>query len=173
METIRNNRWNRLFHPKEIEANFEKVKQLQFIVIWTPRLLEKIGDVLYSCDRSFKFKVKITGVKTLNEVFELHVEAWAMGFRGKGLGPSEMFRTKDILQMEESEVFLEGRQSYNIQNITFWEAHKEEGKTMLTTRMSDYEFVLQRYKRKLFYGIKAITKNAEKKLKKLEALGYQ
>lgn len=176
MEALRNTRWNRLFHTKEVKANVELKDRLQQFVLRAPGLISKIGEVTYQEGKVDS--VEVTGAISLYNILSLHKEVWDAGFQNENLGPSPygMFRTKSIPTMKPEEVYLGDIWGLYTKNIPFWEKYKNEEKTgggfPIFEYLTVYLIILGQYKRLLSSNVQAIAKEAEKELKELERLGY-
>lgn len=94
------------------------------------------------------FIAEIRKVKTLSEVFILHIQIWASGIHSENFGPNEfgIFRTKDILKMKPEEVYLGNINGLWTKPLPFWEECSEE----------DYNSVLNQYKSILVSNMKLI-----------------
>ena len=152
-----------------------KEKLLKLIEI-APEFIARIGDVTY--EEKDKSSAKVTGAKTLMEIFDLHKELWVAGFQNANLGPDScgMFRTESIPTMKPEEVFLGNIWGLFTKNIPFWEQSKKEGKTgggyTIYEYLTVYQIVLSQYKRLVSSNVKAISREAEEKLEELKKLGY-
>ena len=109
---ISNNLWNKIFHKKALKEYKAYQEQCNRIVGWYPQLIQDLKRA-----------------KDLPTLLSIHKHAWEIGYRNKNLAPCEwgIFRTKDILTMTPSEVYLGGLDTgLNTNNIPFWESHKTD-----------------------------------------------
>lgn len=176
MEIYRDTKWNRLFHLKQIKANYDLKEKLKSLVDFAPDFLEEIGEVTYKPEDYTS--AKVTGADSLLKLLELHKEAWSTGFQNEYLAPDKKtFRTKSIDTMTPDEVFFGGDLwGLDTHNITFWEGFKEEGKRnggfSIYRYLTVYQIVLQRYKEILTGNIKLIKAQADRKIAELKEMGY-
>lgn len=130
---IKNTFWNRVFRRKALVRQERQLKdQLKF------------GESLL---------IKLSRATRLQQVFEIHKEAWSKGFRNKNLGPCPygMFRTDDIATMSPSEVFLGNIGGLWTFPLPEWEKSDSES----------YEKVLEQYKHILHSNINALIIKAK------------
>lgn len=107
---IKDNKWNRIFHKKQIIRQTELYDKYQTMVRASQELLQKISEAEY-----------------LVQLMVYHKEAWKVGYKNDNLAPCKygIFRTKDILSMTIDEVFLGGIYGLNTHTIRFWEDCKD------------------------------------------------
>jgi hypothetical protein len=78
--------------------------------------------------------------------------------------------------MKPEEVYLGNIWGLWTKNIPFWEKYKNQGKTgggyTIYEYLTDYQIILNQYKRMLSSNVNAIVKDAEKELGELKMLGY-
>jgi len=168
--------WNRIFHTKEVNANVElKEKYLKLIEL-APNFIDRIGEVTYTEGK--QDSAKVTGARYLTELLFIHKELWVMKFQNSNLGPDScgMFRTASIPDMKPEEVYLGNIWGLFTKNIPYWDKYQHDGKTgggwPIYEYLTIYQIILGQYKRHLSSNIRAIAKDAEKKLGELEKLGY-
>ena len=130
---MKNTWFNRVFHGKTLRKQERQLKdQLKF------------GESLL---------IKLSKATKLQQVFEIHKEAWSKGFRNENLGPCPygMFRTDDIATMSPSEVFLGNIGGLWTFPLPEWEESDSES----------YKKVLEQYKHILRSNINALIIKAK------------
>ena len=107
-EILKNTRWNRMFHKDTLIEQNKLYNKYKKMVGFSREILDEVKNS-----------------SSLYELLDIHKKAWEIGFRNMNLGPCEygMFRTKDILYMNPSEVFLGGIYGLNTRTIFYWEQH--------------------------------------------------
>lgn len=150
MKKIKDNLWNRIFHKKQLKKQREYKKLLHAIIGWFPQLLQDLQEA-----------------KTLESLMDVHKKAWELGYQNSGLEPCAwgMFRTKNILQMQPSEVYLGGIWGLNTKNIPFWNEHRTETMAGNGFGIDDnkliYELIASQYRNHLRSNFNAIKQQAE------------
>ena len=81
---IKDNKWNRIFHKKQIIKQTELYDKYQIMDRASRELLQKISEA-----------------ECLIQLMDCHKEAWKVGYKNDNLAPCKygIFRTKDILSM--------------------------------------------------------------------------
>jgi hypothetical protein len=84
--------------------------------------------------------------KNLHSILTLHKKLWSDGIQNANIGPCDygMFRTKDIIDMTEDEVFLGNINGLWTKPMRFWLDRDEE------------PIVLEQYRQHLISNLKAI-----------------
>jgi hypothetical protein len=153
MKKIKDNLWNRVFHNKALKEWKIEIKKLQRIIGWYDNLNQELNEA-----------------KTLEDLLNVHKHAWEIGYQNDNIAPLEwgMFRTKDILQMSPSEVYLGGIWGLSTKNIPFWNANKKE--TMagngfgIDENRLIYDLIMQQYRQHLKSNFRAIKELAASRL---------
>lgn len=153
MKKIKDNWWNRVFHHKALEAYKEECKRLRRILGWYNQLIEDLNEA-----------------KTLENLLAVHKHAWEIGYRNANIAPLEwdMFRTRDISQMQPSEVYLGGIYGLSTRNIPFWNNNRNETMAGNGFGIDDnkliYDIIMQQYRRHLKSNFSAIYNEVTNKL---------
>ena len=153
MKKIKDTLWNRVFHNKALKEWKIEKKRLEKVLGWYNDIIQELNES-----------------KTLEDLLEVHKRAWKIGFRNDNIAPLEwgMFRAKDILQMEPSEVYLGGIWGLCTKNIPFWNEHCNETMAGNGFGIDDdkfiYELIMQQYRNHLRSNFSAIRNQANIKL---------
>ncbi len=172
----KNNLWNRLFHSKNVKACKELKKKVERLISLAAIFIQEIGDVEFTYGNPDS--VKVSGLTSLFDVFNMHKKVWSEGFQNSNIGPDKygMFRTENIEEMVPQEVFLGDIYGLFTKPIPFWEEFKNEGKKgggyLIYEYLTVYQIVLMQYKHILTNNIENIKKMAEKERNELRKLGY-
>lgn len=155
MKKIKDNWWNRIFHKKALKEYKAYREQCNRIVGWYPQLLQDLREA-----------------KNLLTLLSIHKHAWEIGYRNENLAPCEwgIFRTKDILTMTPSEVYLGGLDTgLNTNNIPFWESRKTDKWACNGYGHNSedllYDTIMNQYRRHLRSNINEIKERAFRALK--------
>ena len=147
---LRENFWNRLLYRDAIERQRGEVVRLEELVAASEKILKSLADC-----------------KSLRGLLNIHKDLWGSGFQNENLGPNEygMFRAKEIANMKPEEVYLGNVFGLRILNIPEWEekghhwfGYNDFGITSTTT---NYEVVVNQYKRLLKKNVESIVKDAK------------
>ena len=150
MKKIKDNLWNCIFHKKQLKKQREYKKLLHAIIGWFPQICQDLREA-----------------KTLEGLMNIHKKAWELGYQNSGLGPCPwgMFRTKDILQMQPSEVYLGDIWGLSTKNIPFWNEHRTETMAGNGFGIDDdkkiYDLIMSQYRNHLRNNFNAIKQEAE------------
>lgn len=135
---LKNNKWNRLFHKNTFVKQKELYNKYKKMINFYQELLDELKNS-----------------SSLYELLDIHKKAWEIGFRNKNLGPCDygMFRTKDILHMDSSEVFLGGIFGLFTRSLYYWENHPLDcigsNGFGLDEKITIYSLILAQYKNHL------------------------
>ena len=147
---LKDNVWNRIFCSKTIEIQRSKYDKCKRISGFFQELYERIQDS-----------------KDLVELLNLHKEAWQKGFQNENLAPCEygIFRTKNILQMVTSEVYLGNIYGLWTNNIDEWENHRNEIMGVngfgIDESVLVYDIIVKQYKTLLLKNLNLIKSEAQ------------
>ena len=148
-QIIRENFWNRFFYGDAIERQRGEVARLENLVAVSEKILKSLADC-----------------KSLLGLLAIHKDLWCSGFQNENLGPNEygMFRTKDIATMLPEEVYLGNVFGLWTFTIPEWEekGHQWFGYNYfgIPSTTTNYEVVLNQYKRLLKKNVESITSDA-------------
>lgn len=143
-EILKDNLWNQIFHSKQLRQQRSTYWRMKALILNSPKMLQFIKEA-----------------DTLNQLLSCHKRAWIYGFRNQNLGPSEfgMFRTKNILNMTQDEVYLGGIYGLWTFTIREWNERADEG---------EYNVILHQYRKLLLSNVEEITSNAKQYVEKYE-----
>ena len=142
---LKNNIWNRLFHKDTLVKQKELYNKYKKMVGFYNELLDEVKNST-----------------SLYELLDIHESAWGIGFRNMNLGPCEygMFRTKDILYMNSSEVFLGGIYGLNTHSLYYWEQHSSDcigpNGFGLDEKITIYSLILDQYRKHLLSNFRIL-----------------
>ena len=145
-EILKNTRWNRMFHKNTLIEQNKLYNKYKKMVGFSREILDEVKNS-----------------SSLYELLDIHKKAWEIGFRNMNLGPCEygMFRTKDILYMNPSEVFLGGIYGLNTRTIFYWEQHSSDpigpNGFGLDEKITIYSLILDQYRKHLFSNFLILT----------------
>ena len=145
-EILKNTRWNRMFHKDTLIEQNKLYNKYKKMVGFSREILDEVKNS-----------------SSLYELLDIHKKAWEIGFRNMNLGPCEygMFRTKDILYMNPSEVFLGGIYGLNTHTIFYWEQHSSDpigpNGFGLDEKITIYSLILDQYRKHLFSNFLILT----------------
>lgn len=157
----KNTWWNRIFHKSEIRDNFLCYQQYKKQYKLGPEFFEALNKA-----------------SDLPHLLAIHKDAWGSGFQNKNLGPDQfgMFRTTDILTMNEHQVYLGGIYGLDTAAIAYWEMYRDEPFGSNGFGISEdanlYQIIVEQYKRHLYSNFKAIWDEAATNLTHYEVRGY-
>ena len=111
MKILKNNLWNRIFHSKELKAQFEKFEKASRI-----------------CGFYAELNQELNSAKTLDELLTIHKRAWLKGFQNGNLDVCEygMFRAEYIEKMTIDQVYLGNIDGLFTHNIRYWNQHSND-----------------------------------------------
>lgn len=156
-----NNLWNRIFFKEEIRKNMKDAVLQHTLSKNGARIINAVK----KCD-------------SLEELLNIHKEAWIVGFQNGNLGPDKygMFRTESIPTMKPEEVFLGGIWGLFTHTIPFWEERKSQPYGCngfgIDPETSLYDIILNQYKLLLYHNFKDIWCKAETLLVTYKKTGY-
>lgn len=159
---IKNNLFNRLFHPHQISNNIKKLEDIRG-TLWNHKyLIEALNEA-----------------ETLTELLDIHKRAYAAGYNNQNLSPDPfgMFRTTSISDMKPSEVFLGNIYGLWTNTLEFFESLEHRNRTYFEryeeSYTDSYSLVFNQYYHRLFSNIEAMYKSYIKILGKFESLNYK
>jgi hypothetical protein len=153
MKKVKNNFWNRIFHPKALKEYKEWKKVANSIIGWNKQLNEDL-----------------TRAKTLQDLINIHKHAWQIGYDNPNIAPCHwgMFRCNSIPELTLDTLYLGDIWGLWTNNGTFWENHKDE--TMagngfgIDPNRKVYDLIMQQYRQHLRSNINAIFNSTTKDL---------
>jgi hypothetical protein len=153
MKRIRNNWWNKIFHPKALKEYQEWKEVAKAIVGWKGQLHQDLKRA-----------------KTLQDLINVHKHIWDIGYRNRNIAPCPwgMFRCESIPQLTLDTLYLGDIWGLWTNTGRFWEEHK--GETMagngfgIEPNMKVYDLIMQQYRHHLKSNIDAIADNTAKEL---------
>lgn len=150
-KTLKNTRWNRLFHPRIVKKNKDRAHQLR---------------MLTNYDYMFTTYDMISHATSLYTLLDLHKSMWRSGYRNQQLGPSPhgIFRCQNILTMYPNQIFLGGVNDTPIHSMFWFVDHRHN------TEM--YNAVLYQYKHILLKNLQQIYREYKEELSDLENNNY-
>lgn len=157
----KNNLFNKVIFNKEVKNNQKAIKECAEMV-----------------QNAAVFDVQIINCKDLENLIEIHREAYKAGFT-ENLGPNMygMFRCHSIHTMNMHNVFLGGIYGLNTYAAAFWEQYIDEpfGENGFGIKEDYplYTIILNQYKRHLQSNIRCMGVKAGMKAKELMKAGYK
>ena len=153
MKKVKNNIWNKIFHPKKLEAYKEWRKKANSIIGWNKQLNEGLRRA-----------------SSLQELINVHKHAWDIGYRNSGLSPCPwgMFRCESIPELTLDNLYLGDVWGLWTNTGKFWENHKEEefgiNSFGIEPTKKIYDLIMQQYRQHLRSNINSIADNTAKEL---------
>ena len=153
MKKVRNNLWNRIFHPKALKEYKAWKEKAHAIIGWNKQLNEDL-----------------TRANTLQDLINIHKHAWQIGYDNPNIAPCPwgMFRCDSIPVLTLDTLYLGDIWGLWTNSSRFWEEHKSETMSInafgIDPDKKCYDLIMQQYRRHLRSNINAISDNIAKEL---------
>jgi hypothetical protein len=153
MKKIRNNIWNKIFHPKKLKAYKEWKEKAHSIIGWNKQLNEGLRRA-----------------SSLQELINVHKHAWEIGYNNSGISPCPwgMFRCNSIPELTLDNLYLGDIWGLWTNSGKFWEEHRDENigtnSFGIDPTKKIYDLIMEQYKFHLKSNINATLKHIEEEL---------
>ncbi len=160
MKVIKNTRWNRIFHNKQIMECTNKYLTAKFIIQEAPKLLNQVR-----------------GSKSLLDLLELHKKIVSLGFKSAILYSNYYFKNEDIESLTPHQVMLGSIFGLNTFAISYWEANINEPYGVNGFGIREdypmYDLILSQYKGILANGINSEINNSQTLIQQFKNKNYE
>lgn len=146
MKIYKENLLNQLLHPRQLRRQRRKAVTVAGRITVADELL-----------------ISLAKCNSLLKMVELHKKIWEQGFRNGNIAPCEwgMFRTKDIMTMKPSEVYLGDIYGLWTFTVPEWESKRNamlgSNPYGINPGITVYQIVLDQYRRHLKSNLEALV----------------